>query len=67
MLAEIEAELQWLAADRRARDAEAVTDLLRLVGPLSTEEIRARSVEGADVEGWLASLADVRRAAITSR
>ena len=61
VLTEIEAELQWLAVDRRARNAEAVTDLLRLVGPLSTEEIRARSVDGTDVEGWMASLADVRR------
>ncbi len=61
VLAEVESELQWLADDRRARDAEAVADLLRLVGPLSTEEIRARAVEGADVEGWMASLADVRR------
>ena len=56
VLTEVEAELQWLAPDRRARDAEAVADLLRMVGPLSTDEIRARSVDGADVEGWLASL-----------
>jgi len=61
VLAEVEAELQWLAPDRRARDAEAVADLLRLIGPLSTAEVRERAVEGADVEGWLASLADVRR------
>jgi ATP-dependent Lhr-like helicase len=61
VLAEVEAELQWLAEDRRARSAESVTDLLRLVGPLSTAEIRERSVEGADVEGWMASMADVRR------
>ncbi|WP_210651437.1 ATP-dependent helicase [Nocardioides sp. SYSU D00065] len=61
VLAEVEAELQWLAPDRRARDAEAVADLLRLVGPLSPAEIRDRAVEGADVDGWLASLADVRR------
>ena len=61
VLAEVEAELQWLADDRRARDAEAVADLLRLVGPLTIDEIRARSVEGADVAGWMASLADVRR------
>ena len=60
VLAEVEAELQWLAPDRRARSAEAVADLLRLVGPLSVEEVRARSVDGADVEGWLASL-DRRR------
>ncbi|GAA1931418.1 ATP-dependent helicase [Nocardioides hwasunensis] len=61
VLAEVEAELQWLADDRRARTAEAVTDLLRLVGPLSADEIRARSIDGADIEGWLTSLADVRR------
>ncbi len=61
VLAEVESELQWLATDRRARSAEAVTDLLRLVGPLSTEEIRQRSVEGADVEDWLTAMADVRR------
>src|SRR4029079_14157671 len=42
VLTEVEAELQWRATDRRARNAEAVADLLRLVGPLSVEEIRAR-------------------------
>ncbi|MCY4726287.1 ATP-dependent helicase [Nocardioides sp. STR2] len=56
VLTEVEAELQWLAPDRRARDAEAVADLLRLVGPLTVQEIRDRSVEGADVEAWLATL-----------
>ncbi|HSU01924.1 MAG TPA: ATP-dependent helicase [Nocardioides sp.] len=61
VLAEVEAELQWLATDRRARNAEGVADLLRLLGPQSLDEIRARSVDGADVDGWLASLADVRR------
>lgn len=61
VLAEVEAELQWLAPDRRARDAEAVADLLRVVGPLSLDEVSERAVEGADVEGWLASLAGVRR------
>jgi ATP-dependent Lhr-like helicase len=61
VLTEVEAELQWLAEDRRARDAEALADLLRLVGPLSTAEIRERAVADADVEGWLASLSDVRR------
>ena len=33
VLAEVEAELQRLAPDRRARDAEGVADLLRLLGP----------------------------------
>jgi ATP-dependent Lhr-like helicase len=61
VLTEVEAELQWLADDRRARDAEAVADLLRLVGPLTTDEIRQRAVDGVDVDAWLASLADARR------
>ncbi len=64
VLAEVEAELQRLTADRKARDAEGVADLLRLLGPLSTEEVRARSVDEAtaEVEGWLSMLQDARRA-----
>ena len=54
VLAEVEAELQRLAPDRRARDAEGVADLLRLLGPLTTDEVRARAVDGADVADWLA-------------
>ncbi|TBT95564.1 DEAD/DEAH box helicase [Propioniciclava tarda] len=37
-------ELQHLAENRRARDADEVTDLLRVLGPLTTEEIVARSI-----------------------
>jgi ATP-dependent Lhr-like helicase len=37
-----ERELQRLAADRRARGMEGVADLLRLLGPLATEEVAAR-------------------------
>lgn len=61
VLAEVESELQWLAPDRRARDAEAVADLLRLLGPLGTAEITDRAVDGADVASWLGALSDVRR------
>ena len=61
VLGEVEAELQRLAPDRQARDAEGLVDLLRLLGPQSTEEITARSVPGADVAGWLSALADARR------
>ncbi len=61
VLAEVEAELQRTTDDRRARDAEGVADLLRLLGPLTTAEVRARAVDAADVEGWLGSLADTRR------
>ena len=61
VLAEVEAEVQRLAPDRRARDAEGVADLLRMLGPLSTEEVSARSVDGADVAEWLDQLTAVRR------
>jgi ATP-dependent Lhr-like helicase len=61
VLAEVEAELQRLAPDRRARDAEGVADLLRMLGPLTTVEVAERTVEGADASQWLATLADVRR------
>ncbi len=61
VLAEVEAELQRLVPDRFARGAEGVADLLRLLGPLSSDEVAERSVNGADARGWLASLSDSRR------
>lgn len=59
VLAEVEAELQRTSEDRRARDAEGVADLLRLLGPLSTLEVVERTT--ADPTEWLQSLADQRR------
>ena len=61
VLAELEDELQRLSADRRARGAEGLADLVRMLGPLTTDEIRARSVQGGDVTGWLAGLTEQRR------
>ncbi|QZY30408.1 ATP-dependent helicase [Nocardioides coralli] len=61
VLAEVEAELQRLAPDRRARDAEGLADLLRLLGPLTTDEVRQRAVEDADVSGWVGALGETRR------
>ncbi len=61
VLAELEAELQRVAPDRRARDAEGIADLLRLLGPLSTDEAVARSVPESPVAEWLADLAATRR------
>ncbi|WIM87781.1 ATP-dependent helicase [Candidatus Mycobacterium wuenschmannii] len=54
-------QLQHLTADRAARDAEAVADLLRLLGPLTADEITARA-GGADVGGWLEALYAAKRA-----
>ena len=61
VLAEVEAELQRLAPDRRARDAEGVADLLRVLGPLSVAEVAERGTESLDAPGALASLAVARR------
>jgi ATP-dependent helicase Lhr and Lhr-like helicase len=53
-------QLQHLSGDRVARDAEAAADLLRLLGPLTTEEVAARA-GGADVGGWLEGLFVAKR------
>ncbi|MDF3044751.1 MAG: dependent helicase, Lhr family [Ornithinibacter sp.] len=63
-IARTEAELQRLTPDRAARDADDALDLLRSLGPLSTEAVLVRCREGttgADVEAWLDSLAAVRQ------
>lgn len=46
-------QLQHLSAERAARDAEGVADLLRLLGPLTEEEVAARSAvaDGKQVGG----------------
>ncbi len=64
VIEQTERELQRLASDRRARDAEGVVDLLRMLGPLSTLEVRLRvQDEGAPhVEEWLAALVGAKRA-----
>jgi ATP-dependent Lhr-like helicase len=59
------AALQHLSADRAARDAEGVADLLRLLGPLTEDEIAQRST-AADVGGWLEGLRAARRALTVS-
>ena len=42
VVAEVEEKLQRTAPDRRARGAEGAADLLRVLGPLSTEEVALR-------------------------
>jgi ATP-dependent Lhr-like helicase len=54
-------QLQHLSAERAARDAEAVADLLRLLGPLTEGEVATRA-GGADVGGWLEGLRTAKRA-----
>ncbi|MGY2873755.1 ATP-dependent helicase Lhr and Lhr-like helicase [Marmoricola sp. URHA0025 HA25] len=59
VLAEVEAELQRLAEDRRARDVEGLVDVLRLLGPLGTDELAARSA--VPVDDGLVLLVQARR------
>lgn len=59
---EVERELQRLVEDRRAKDAEGVVDLLRLLGPLRVDEVAARAIDGAEVATWLRELLAARRA-----
>ncbi|MFF5703855.1 ATP-dependent helicase [Streptomyces sp. NPDC012794] len=58
VLEELERELQWLTEDRRAKDAESVADLLRLLGPLTDAELAERGAEPA----WPRALEAARRA-----
>jgi ATP-dependent helicase Lhr and Lhr-like helicase len=53
-------QLQHLSADRAARDAEGVADLLRVLGPLTEQEIAERCVT-AEVGGWLDGLQAAKR------
>ena len=64
---EVEAMLQRLDPEHQAADADALHDLLRTLGDLSTAEIAQRCVApaGGEAEGWqhwLAALESARRA-----
>jgi ATP-dependent helicase Lhr and Lhr-like helicase len=54
-------QLQHLSSDRRARDAEGVADLLRVLGPLTEAEIADRCTT-REVGGWLDGLQAAKRA-----
>jgi ATP-dependent Lhr-like helicase len=58
VLDELDRELQWLTEDRRIKDAEGVADLLRVLGPLTDEELTARGGQPQ----WAAGLEAARRA-----
>jgi len=57
-LEEVEAEVQRLTPERRAKDLEGVADLLRMLGDLTTAEVVERGGEPA----WLVELESQRRA-----
>lgn len=64
VLERTELELQRLTDDRRAKDLEGVADLLRMLGPLTLDEVTARVQPdvAADAAAWLDELRDARRA-----
>lgn len=63
VIAQTEAELQRLAPDRRVRGLEGVADLLRLLGPLSVDEVAERlEPEGGDAGAHLQALVKANRA-----
>jgi ATP-dependent Lhr-like helicase len=58
-------QLQHLSSDRLARDAEGIADLLRVLGPLTEQEIAERCTT-AEVAGWLDGLLATKRALTVS-
>ena len=58
VLAELERELQWRTEERRIKDVEGVADVLRLLGPLTVEELGERGA----VPAWVGELESARRA-----
>ncbi|MER0244960.1 DEAD/DEAH box helicase [Streptomyces sp. HSW2009] len=58
VLAELERELSWRTDDRRIKDVEAVADALRVLGPLTDEELSERGAEPP----WPRRLEAARRA-----
>ena len=67
VITDVELELQRLVAGGQARDADELHDLLRVLGPLTLDELAARTVPsaGSDAErvtGWVRTLVEQRRA-----
>lgn len=57
VLAELERESQRLTGDRRIKDLEGVADALRLLGPLTSDELAERG----GLPSWAVDLAAARR------
>ncbi len=62
VLAEVEAELQQLVEDRKARSPDEIHDLMRRLGDLSADDVAARStIAGHELDGALRTLLAARR------
>ncbi len=62
VVADVEARLQHTAEHRRARDAEGVADLLRLLGPLTDDALAARVTRPEEAPAWAEALVEAGRA-----
>ncbi|MET0842404.1 MAG: ATP-dependent helicase [Mycetocola sp.] len=62
VIAQTELELQRLAESRKARGVEGVADLLRMLGPLTLEEVSARLESEHPLEDATVHLAELSRA-----
>ena len=64
VIADLELELQRLTAGYQARDTDEVHDLLRVLGPLTIDDLAARSTapDAERVAGWVRTLVEQRRA-----
>lgn len=62
VVAEVESGLQRLSETRRIRHVDALHDALQELGPLSADEIEARSTPEAPWREWLGELHAARRA-----
>jgi ATP-dependent Lhr-like helicase len=63
-LESVEADLQRISERTRADSIDALHDVLRRVGDLTPDGLRARAVRGADLESWLEQLGGERRAIV---
>jgi ATP-dependent Lhr-like helicase len=61
VLEQTELELQRLAPDRKAKGSEGVVDLLRVLGPMSIEELAQRWSGEGDIAGILGDLERAHR------
>jgi ATP-dependent Lhr-like helicase len=64
VLADLELELQRLVDGRRARDADELHDLLRVLGPMTAADLDARAID--DPTPWVDQLLRERRAITVS-
>jgi ATP-dependent Lhr-like helicase len=60
----VEADLQHLSEDRKARSLDAIADMLRDIGPLSVDEATARTEDAGSTANWLDELTRTGRTAL---